>query len=141
MGSVTAAIGVAATFVWLGMVVAISFVETPLKFRAAGVTLAIGLGIGRLVFRALNATEVVLALVLVVAMVGGYRRSALILSAIAVAALIAQLIMIRPGLQRRTAAVLRGDTQNRSRAHLGYVALELVKVTALLSAGVLLLTA
>jgi hypothetical protein len=105
------------------------------------VTLAIGVGIGRLVFRALNATEVVLPLVLVVAMVGGYGRSALILSAIAVAALIAKLIMIRLGLQRRTAAVLRGDTQNRSRAHLGYVALELVKVMALLSAGVLLLTA
>lgn len=48
------AIEVAVAFVWLGMVVAISFLEAPLKFRAAGVTLQIGLGIGRLVFRALN---------------------------------------------------------------------------------------
>lgn len=44
------AIGVALTFVWLGMVLAISFLEAPLKFRAPGVTLPIGLGIGRLVF-------------------------------------------------------------------------------------------
>jgi len=43
--------GIAATFVWLGMVLAISFLEAPLKFRAPGVTLQIGLGIGRVVFR------------------------------------------------------------------------------------------
>ncbi len=48
------AVAAAAAFVWLGMVLAISFIEAPLKFRAPGVTLAIGLGIGRLVFRALN---------------------------------------------------------------------------------------
>jgi hypothetical protein len=42
MGSVTSAMGVAATFVWLGMVVAISFLETPLRIRAPGVTLAAG---------------------------------------------------------------------------------------------------
>ena len=47
-------VAVAATFVWLGMVLAISFIEAPLKFRAPGVTLPIGLGIGRLVFRALT---------------------------------------------------------------------------------------
>jgi hypothetical protein len=43
-----------AVFVWLGMVLAISFLEAPLKFRAPDVTLRIGLGIGRIVFRALN---------------------------------------------------------------------------------------
>ena len=32
------AVATAATFVWLGMVLAISFLEAPLKFRAPGVT-------------------------------------------------------------------------------------------------------
>lgn len=58
------AIEVAVTFVWLGMVLAISFLEAPLKFRAPNVTLQIGLSIGRLVFRALNTVEVVFALLL-----------------------------------------------------------------------------
>src|SRR5690625_7340569 len=58
----------AATFVWLGMVLAISFIEAPLKFRAPEVTLRIGLGIGRLVFRGLNIAEVVLAVLLPVAL-------------------------------------------------------------------------
>jgi hypothetical protein len=51
----------AAIFVWLGMVLGISFLATPLKFRAPGVDLRICLAIGRLVFGALNAAEIVLA--------------------------------------------------------------------------------
>jgi hypothetical protein len=39
-------IAVAAVFVWLGMVLAISFLEAPLKFRAPGVTLALGSELG-----------------------------------------------------------------------------------------------
>ena len=51
----------AATFVWRGMVLGISFLATPLKFRAPGVDLRTGLAIGRLVFGALNTAEIVLA--------------------------------------------------------------------------------
>jgi hypothetical protein len=64
------ATAVAATFVWLGMVLAISFLEAPLKFRAPGITVPLGLGIGRLVFRALNACELVPAAV-VALVIGG----------------------------------------------------------------------
>ena len=60
---------VAVDFVWLGMVLAISFLEAPLKFGAPGVTVPIGLGIGRVVFRARNAVEAVLAAVVVVCLV------------------------------------------------------------------------
>ena len=42
--SAASAVAIAAIFVWLGMVVAISFIEAPLKFRAPGVSLQIGLG-------------------------------------------------------------------------------------------------
>lgn len=52
---------IATPFIWLGMVPAISFLETPLKFRAPGITVPLGLGIGRLVFRALNGVELALA--------------------------------------------------------------------------------
>jgi hypothetical protein len=46
------------------MVLAISFLEAPLKFRAPDVTLRVGLGIGRLVFRARNTAEALFAAVL-----------------------------------------------------------------------------
>lgn len=60
------AVVTATDFVWLGMVLAISFLEAPLKFRAPEVTVRIGLGIGRLVFRALNTVEAALAVVILV---------------------------------------------------------------------------
>ena len=134
------ALSVALIFVWLGMVLAISFLEAPLKFRAPGVTLPIGLGIGRLVFRALNAVEVVLAVALAAGLPadrGG--ATAWAGYAVAAAALIAQLIGVRPALTRRSDAVLAGADGPRSHAHLAYVGLELLKVVALIVAGVALL--
>jgi len=104
------AVAVAATFVWLGMVLAISFLEAPLKFRAPGVTLPIGLGIGRLVFRALNTAEVILAAAVLGALVAGPSPGRVIPPlAVAMAALAAQLLLVRPRLTRRSDVVLSGQ--------------------------------
>jgi hypothetical protein len=135
-----AAVSTATVFVWLGMVLAISFVEAPLKFRAPGVSVQIGLGIGRLVFRALNTAEVVFALVLVVAAcVGRVPGGAITAGAVSVALLLAQLALVRPRLNRRSDLVLAGEDAPRSNAHHAYIALELAKVIALVVTGVLLL--
>ncbi|WP_372460513.1 hypothetical protein [Actinomycetospora soli] len=124
----------AVAWVWLGMVLAISFLEAPLKFRAPGVTLPVGLGIGRVVFRALNAVEVVFAVVVVVGLVLGPVRTA---GVVAVGLLAVQLVAVRPVLTRRSDRVLAGgDTGRRSHAHLVYVALEVAKVAALVWLGV-----
>lgn len=138
------AVAVAVVFVWLGMVLAISFLEAPLKFRAPGVTIPLGLGIGRLVFRALNGCEIVLAAALVVALIAGTPSGGVIAAALAaIGALLVQVIGVRPALTRRSDAVLADASQaeaGRSRAHLVYVGFEVVKVVALLVAGVLLLS-
>lgn len=63
------AVQVGVAFTWLGMVCGISFLEAPLKFRAPGITVPLGVGIGRLVFRALNRVEGMLAAVLIVTVV------------------------------------------------------------------------
>lgn len=127
---------VATTFVWLGMVLAISFLETPLKFRAPDVTLRIGLGIGRLVFRALNAVETVLALVVVLLVVFATLPGGVVAATVAAAILLAaQVAVVRPALSRRTARVLAGEDGPRSRAHLAYVGLESLKVLALIALG------
>lgn len=135
-------IAVAAVFVWLGMVVGISFLEAPLKFRAPGVTRALGLGIGRLVFRALNACEAVLAAVALLGLlVGGRPVPALAACVVAATMLVIQVVVVRPALTRRSHAVLTGEEagSSRSRAHYVYVGLEAVKVVALVTTGVLLL--
>ena len=128
--------GIAATFVWLGMVLAISFLEAPLKFRAPGVTLQIGLGIGRLVFRALNICEVLLAVTVVVAVgAGGAGTLGVAAVAVAVVMLAVQIVAVRPALTRRSDQVLAGADGPRSHAHVVYVGLEMVKVIALVTAG------
>lgn len=133
-------IAVAVTFLWLGMVLAISFLEAPLKFRAPNVTVQIGLGIGRLVFRALNAVELAWALVLAVAIGAGTTcPSSTGALCVAFAALALQLLAVRPRLNRRSDHVLAGLDAPRSHAHHAYVALEAVKVIALLTAGLVLL--
>ncbi len=138
--STGSAIAVAVTFVWLGMVLAISFLEAPLKFRAPNVTLQIGLGIGRLVFRALNTVEVGFALVIIAIVAAGPMPARITAAySVALAALAVQLIAVRPRLTRRSDKVLVGHDAPRSRGHYVYVGLEAVKALALVVAGILLL--
>ena len=127
----------ALTFVWLGMVLAISFMEAPLKFRAPEVTLRIGLGIGRLVFRALNIAEVVLAALLSAALLLSDLTVGLAIAPVgAILILMVQMAGIRPRLSARSDAVLAGADAPRSQAHYVYIAAEALKVVALLVAGV-----
>lgn len=135
------ALAVALTFVWLGMVVAISFLEAPLKFRAPNVTLQIGLGIGRLVFRALNSVEVVFAIVILAIILASSLPVRIIAAfLIAFAALATQMVTVRPWLTRRSDKVFAGLNAPRSRGHYAYVGLEAIKVIALVVAGILLLS-
>ncbi|OBK84937.1 hypothetical protein A5649_03360 [Mycolicibacter heraklionensis] len=137
------ALAAAVVFAWLGMVLAISFLEAPLKFRAPGITIPLGLGIGRLVFRALNAVEIVLATVVVlVVAIDPPGPMSLAGVCVAVAVLSVQILVVRPRLRRRSDAVLTAQTAppggiiERSRAHYAYAGLEVVKVAALLTAGI-----
>ncbi|MFZ1161653.1 hypothetical protein [Mycobacterium sp.] len=132
---------VAAVFVWLGMVLAISFLEAPLKFRAPNVTLQIGLSIGRLVFRALNTVEVLIAVVILVAAIASPAQARVNAAlAVAAAVLALQVVAVRPLLTRRSDQVLAGMDAPRSRGHYVYIGLEVIKVLALAAGGILLLS-
>lgn len=135
-------VAAAATLMWLGMVLAISFVEAPLKFRAEGLELAVGLAIGRIVFRALNSAEVIWAVLIAVCLtLGGPSRLLVVLGAVTAVLLAVQLLVVRPRLNRRSARVLAGHEAPRSRAHHTYIGLEVLKVAALLALGAALLAA
>jgi hypothetical protein len=127
-------------FVLLGMVLAISFLEAPLKFRAPGVTVQIGLGIGRLVFRALNIVELIFAATLMLGLLIEVPPPRVLIGAtVAIGVLLVQVAILRPVLARRSDRVLAGEVVARSLAHYWYVSLELAKVVALITTGALLL--
>jgi hypothetical protein len=139
--SAARAVDIAVVFVWLGMVLAISFLEAPLKFRAPDVTLPIGLGIGRLVFRALNSVEVVFAIVVAATVIASPPAVGVTAaSVVAFVVLALQIGAVRPRLTRRSDQVLAGLDAPRSRGHYLYVGLEAIKVLALAAAGILLLS-
>jgi hypothetical protein len=135
--SPAAATAVAAVFVWLGMVLAISFLEAPLKFRAPGVTLQIGISIGRLVFTALNRAEALLGLIAFAALLFKPSYSVIALL-IPVFALAVQMLVVRRWLNRSSDAVLAGAEGPRSRGHYAYIGLEVLKALGLLATGIIL---
>ena len=142
MRSAEQGVALAVPFVWLGMVLAISFLEAPLKFRAPGITLPLGLGIGRLVFRALNLAEIGLAALLTLVFVA-LRPSgpAWTLLAAAWLLLAVQVGVLRPRLDRRALALIAGRTPPPSRQHLAYIALEAAKIPLLAVLGATLIAA
>jgi len=133
-------VAAAATLIWLGMVLAISFLEAPLKFRAKGLELPVGLAIGRIVFRALNIAEVIWAVVIAICLtIAGPSGPVLVLAAVTAVLLAVQLLVVRPRLNRRSARVLAGQEAPRSRAHHAYIGLEALKLAALVALGATLL--
>jgi hypothetical protein len=120
----------------IGAIVAISFLEAPLKFLAPGITIPLGLGIGRLVFTALNIlTGVALAALTLVSLRPrrAGRASLGLLGAVWVVYLL-EVAVIRPVLNRRSDLVIAGaEAPGTDWAHVAYIAAD-VAVLALLVA-------
>lgn len=135
-------IALIATFLWLGFVCAISFMEAWLKFRAPGVTLPIGLGIGRLVFAALNMVEWVFAiaiafqLLLVKQPFFSMHNSCYLLP---IVLLIIQTFLVLPALDTRAELLIQSGVAPPSNLHFYYVGMEVVKVISLALFGMSLL--
>ena len=132
-------IAIACTFLWLGFVCSISFMEAWLKFSAPGVTIPIGLGIGRLVFAALNLVEWVLALVIVANLL--YSKTQFITLQntfyfIPVLMLILETFWALPALDARAELYIQGQNPPASTLHFYYVGMEVIKVACLTIFGI-----
>lgn len=120
--------------VWIGLIIAIDLIEAPLKFQAPGITIPLGLGIGRLVFTAMNIAEVVIAVLLLVAVLRRPRpgRAGLITGGIIAALLVVKTAIIRPLLAVHTDAVLAGTSEGGSMTHIWYIGVDAVLFIALI---------
>lgn len=127
-----------AIFLWLGFVFAISFMEAWLKFQAPGITIPLGLGIGKLVFGALNIMEWVFAISIGINLFlakGRLITKTDILIFIPIILLFLQTIWLLPALDDRANAMINGVKLNESFLHYYYVAFELIKVILLFIFG------
>lgn len=123
-----------ATFLWIGFVSAISFMEAWLKFRAPGVTLPIGLSIGTLVFGALNKVEWTLAILILLDIflfTKQYRTKTTALLCVVILILIIQTLWLLPTLSARVALYEQGIEVAHSPVHFYYIGSEIIKVVCL----------
>jgi hypothetical protein len=123
-------------FGWAGLVAGISFLEAPLKFTAPHITVPLGLGIGRLVFAALNKVELTLAALALLS--AGWRRApAHVWAALGLlsAVLLLQTLWLLPALDLRATALLAGHPPLPGNLHKTYIGLEVIKLLTLLLAG------
>ena len=128
---------IAIPFVWFGLIGGISFLEAPLKFQAPNVTIALGLGIGRLVFFALNKIEIALALLMVFSFIKIRPREKFPIVCFAVIALLLLLetLWLLPVLDARAIEVINGTAAPYSNAHFIYIAFDLIKFVLLFALG------
>lgn len=131
-----------ATFLWIGFVCAISFMEAWLKFEAPGITLPLGLGIGRLVFNVLNKVEWVLAVAIIVNILvdkGPMLTFENRLYFVPLILLVIQTIWLLPAMDARAEMYMHGQNVPPSKQHFYYVGMEAVKVGLLFVFGIKLL--
>lgn len=120
---------------WLGLVFGLSFIEAPLKFQAPGITTALGLGIGKLVFGVLNKIELVLAVGMIVLSAKLYKNMPrFLIGCIGTMLLILtiQTLFLFPILDARIDLITSGQEPPHSNHHIYYVVMEVLKLPLLL---------
>ena len=133
-------IALVSVYLWIGFVCAISFMEAWLKFRASGVTVSIGLNIGRLVFNALNKVEWVFAIAIFADLIISKNiflsmqilfKKETIFYLIPLILLIIQTFWTLPALDKRAEMYIENLPMPASYLHFYYVAMEALKVGCL----------
>ncbi len=139
MSIVTATIiAIAASFIWIGFVLSISFMEAWLKFRAPGINLPLGLGIGKLVFGALNKVEWTLAIIIAIVFLISNQLfladKALLF--FCMLCLLSQSFILLPKLNKRADKIIKGVKLEKTNLHFYYIGVELLKLGCLFYFGI-----
>lgn len=129
---------------WAGLLAGVSFLATPIKFRAPSLTMPVALDVGRQMFGAFNKVEwlaVVIGLFLLLRLRGRRPRAVTVLLGVAACIVLLQSVWILPVLDARVVQILNNKNPQSSPLHWIYIGLEVVKLGALLGAGTVCLNA
>lgn len=118
------------TIFWFGFVSAISFFESWLKFRAPGITLPVGLRVGKKVFNALNRVEWVLFMIVI--SLSLFTQIYIGLLVCIGITLFLQTCYLLPMLNHRADKIIAGETVAPSWYHRAYILSEITKLICLL---------
>jgi Kef-type K+ transport system membrane component KefB len=123
-------------FIWFGITAGVSLLATPVRFTAPLITRPVALDIGRVVFSALNKTELIALIVLLIVVRVSGRAREMWMQCLALALiLLAQSVWLLPQLADRSLQIIAGIEPPASLVHATYSSLELLKLLLLLFLG------
>lgn len=123
---------------WLGLVLGVSFLATPVKFQAPTLDLIAALDVGRVTFALFSKIEWPLCATLIVAAAISppLRRWSLTGATILAMLLFIQTIWLLPVLMERVSHIVAGATVSSTHHHLFYVLFEAAKALLLITLAV-----
>jgi hypothetical protein len=132
-----AALATTATL-WLGLLLGVSFLATPVKFAAPTLSLPVALDVGRVTFALFSKVEWMIALLMAGSLFfSRLRLVPLLLFALILGLLALQSFWLLPILDARIAAVIAGTPEPSTSHHLAYIAVEASKIGLLSALAVL----
>ena len=124
-------------FTWLGITVGISLIATTARFSSDAISREVALDVSRVVFAALNQSELLaLVLLLIVVRVSGRSAQLWAWCALLILIVLAQGVWLIPELSARTDIILAGGDPPHSYVHGIYASLELAKIGILAGLGI-----
>lgn len=128
-------------FIWAGTIIGHSFIATPAKFKAKGLSLPVALEVGRATFTAFNRLEFIyLALITSVIIFAETHLYIWFIYAIVTASFLIQRFILRPVLFHRVEQIQANVKLPSSYHHTVYGVLELIKLLSLIGLGTLFIT-
>ncbi|AKH98804.1 protein of unknown function (DUF4149) [Hoeflea sp. IMCC20628] len=125
---------------WLGMLLGVSFIATPVKFQAPSLSLPVALEIGRVTFSLFSKIEWATAALLILSGLACKRRILSLLFCAGLAAILtAETSWLLPILDIRVEAIISGTPTPADWHHFLYVGLEMIKATLLIALSIHLL--
>jgi len=121
----------AAAMLWLGLLIGVAFLATPVKFMAPSLSLPVALDVGRYTFYVFNKVEWVLAAVLIVAPLSGGAAWPRLLAIAAGLLVIVETVWMLPFLDHRVGLIIAGQTPPPADLHVLYIAMEVTKLLVL----------
>ena len=116
------------SLLWIGLLLGVSFLATPVKFMAPSLSLSVALDVGRHTFMVFSWVELALAATLTFLASRSQDRAVLIAAAAALLLVLLQFFWLLPTLDARVEIILQGDTPPASRLHMLYIGVDTLKL-------------
>lgn len=122
-------------FTWVGLILGVSFIATPVKFQAASLTLPVAMAVGKVTFHLFNTVEWVIFLCSITLMAfSGFKYKNSLIWTFLLILLIAQTHWLMPILDARADTIIANQSEYSAPGHTHwiYVIIEFTKIILLL---------